>query len=199
MFQHIFIITEQHKIASIPIHVSIEEGFRQKKRQRSSLLWGRTEFIQLRRAIYILPWTIWRIGWFHPFLHIILVSLIIFFISFWSKIASATKEYNKFCPPNSRDDLCLLLLQIILLCMYPYSWADVRSVFQASEFPKNPEPICSTELENDRMEKPFKGRRYMCNCFSAESAPEFPRKREIYELCSTPPPTPSGFTHRPPQ
>ena len=41
----------------------------------------------------------------------------------------------------------------------------------------------------------------MCTiCFSAESAPEFPRKREIDELCSLSPfPTPSGFTHRPPQ
>ena len=88
--------------------VAIEEGYRQKRRQRSLMLlaWG-TEFTQFLAALYFLPQgdlknrmnctlTIWRIGFIHPFLQIILVQN-----------SLGGKEFNKFFPSNSSDDLCL--------------------------------------------------------------------------------------------
>ena len=42
--------------------------------------------------------TIWRIGWIHSFLHIILVQFILFFISSWCKISSAARNWINSVP-----------------------------------------------------------------------------------------------------
>ena len=86
----------------------------QKRRQRSSLLFGgQNVFNSSPRWLFCTRTTnrmnssVFFIssGAIHPFLHIILVQFIRFFTSSWCKRASAV---NKFCPPNSSDDLCLL-------------------------------------------------------------------------------------------
>ena len=51
--------------------------------------------------------TIWRKGWIHPFLQIIVVQN-----------SPRGKELNPFYPPNSSDDLC------ILFCRYPSSLTE---------------------------------------------------------------------------
>ena len=63
--------------------------------------------------------TIVRIWWIHPFLHIIQVQFILFFKSSWCKNSQLGKEFNKFCPPNSSGDLCLLF------CLHSYSMSTV--------------------------------------------------------------------------
>ena len=89
----------------------IEKGFIQKRRSSLSLFWTRT---------------IWRIGSSSFSLYCsILVQFILFFVSSWCNSyfsfyhprgkQLAGKELNKFCPPNSSDDLCLLF------CIYPFS------------------------------------------------------------------------------
>ena len=50
-------------------------------------------------------------------------------------------------------------------------------------------------IKDDRMEKPLKRRKFIHICFGAESAPEFPRKQEIDELCSPFPPPPHPLAH----
>ena len=77
-------------------------------------VWG-TAFIQLivalTRTILIFGWIApgWfeRKGWIHPILQIVLVQNIYH-----------RKEMNKFCPPNSSDDLCLFF------CIYPSSMLE---------------------------------------------------------------------------
>ena len=54
-------------------------------------------------------------GWINPFLQIILVQFILFLRSSSCKIPIRGKELNKFCLPNSSNDLCLFF------CIYPSS------------------------------------------------------------------------------
>ena len=54
-------------------------------------------------------------GWINPFLQIILVQFILFLRSSQCKIPIRGKELNKFCLPNSSNDLCLFF------CIYPSS------------------------------------------------------------------------------
>ena len=72
-----------------------EEGFIQKRRQRSSMLFGGQNLINslLRHAI----WMIWSKEWIPPILQIVLVQN-----------SQRGKELKQLCPPNSSDDLCLL-------------------------------------------------------------------------------------------
>ena len=86
----------------------IEDGWRQKRMQRLSLMLRGRKSIHFFVALAILHQedfinrmncsrTIWRLGWIHPFLHIIQVQN-----------SLRGKELNQFCPQNSSDDLCLL-------------------------------------------------------------------------------------------
>ena len=63
---------------------------------------------------------IWRIWWIHPFLEIILVQFILFFkLSYRAKQLALLRNFNKFCPPNSSDDLSLLSVLFIFFYDLP--------------------------------------------------------------------------------
>ena len=55
-------------------------------------------------------WTriIWRKGWIHPFLQMVLLQS-----------SYRGKELNKFCPPDSSDDVCLFF------CITPLLWTSL--------------------------------------------------------------------------
>ena len=118
-------------LAIILMAVSIEEGCIKKRRQRSTLLFWETEFIQFLAALSILhqddlknrmnsSYSSYLPGEILPFLHITLVKFILFFISSWCNsfflhiiilvllIIFFISPWFKFCPSNSSDDLCLL-------------------------------------------------------------------------------------------
>ena len=76
---------------------TIEEGFIQKRTQRSSLLFGGQNSINS----FLCTRTICRIGWIHPFLHIILVHFILFFMSSWCKIATVVRNWSYSVPKPS--------------------------------------------------------------------------------------------------
>ena len=71
----------------------IEEGFIQKRRQRSSLLFGgQNRFHSLPRKLFYTR-KILRKGWINPILHVVSVQYILFFKSSWCKIASTARNF----------------------------------------------------------------------------------------------------------
>ena len=58
------------------------------------------------RAIYFATWQFEE--WIYPFLHIILVQIILFFISSWCKAASTARNWINSVLPHSSKNLCLL-------------------------------------------------------------------------------------------
>ena len=85
----------------------IKEGFIQKTRQRSSLLFrGYNLFNSLPRLLFSTR-TIRRQGWIHHFIHIILVQLILFCLSSWCKTASAAWNWINSVPQTTYT-VCIL-------------------------------------------------------------------------------------------
>ena len=83
----------------------IAEGFRQKRRQRSSLLFGgQNVFNSLPRYLFR---TIWRKGWIAPGWYEEKVELILIFKLSWCKKTSGARNWVNSAP-NSREYLCLL-------------------------------------------------------------------------------------------
>ena len=72
----------------IGLYLLIEEEFIQKRRQRSSGRFGGQNLVN-----YLLRQDVWRIGWIHHFLNIILVQLVLFLISSWCKTASGAMTF----------------------------------------------------------------------------------------------------------
>ena len=110
-------------IQTVPLDYSCPwskvEGYRQKKGQRSSLLFGRgEEFFQFLAALTVLHWTIWIVGWIAPWW---------FERKGWIyPILQNCPRQNKFFPPNRSDDLC------VLFCLYlsSMSWSQSRKDLQ---------------------------------------------------------------------
>ena len=105
--------------------------YTEEKAKVVAAVWG-TELIQLLAAQAILHqydlknrmnsyFSSFHPDAIYPFLYIIRVQLILFFISSWCKIASAERN-NQFCPSNSSEELCLLF------CLYPSSMCTVHTV-----------------------------------------------------------------------
>ena len=94
-----------------PSTVLKKDKYRRKAKGRRCCLGEQKLFSSLPPQL-LFNRTIWRIGWIHPFLQIILMQFILFFKS------SLCKELNKFCPSNSSDDICPFF------CIYPSSMLD---------------------------------------------------------------------------
>ena len=60
----------------------IEEGFVQKRGQRTSLLFGGQNLINSLPRLLFCTRSIWRIAWIHSLFYIILVQFVLFFILF---------------------------------------------------------------------------------------------------------------------
>ena len=126
-------IIKTYTTASSLCAIGIEEGLIQKRRQWSSLLFGGQNGLNSLPLLIFCIRMIWRKGWIHPILHIILVQLILFFISFKCKIASAVKKLIKFCPPTAATTFAFSSVIILLirwqawfLCEYlDYFWDGV--------------------------------------------------------------------------
>ena len=74
------------------------------------------------------------------------------------------------------------------------------TLLSTSTYKKRLDPLCNNMYpsQNKKMTewKSLSREDDMCTiCFSAESAPDFPRKREVDELCSLPPPPHTLWLH----
>ena len=71
---------------------------------------------------FSMVWTGWSsIFSKHPFQKVALILFILFFkIILEENNSKCSKELNKFCPPNSSNDLCLLF------CLYPSSMGPLQ-------------------------------------------------------------------------
>ena len=92
---------------------AVEEGWREKPRQRLSRLFGGQNLVNFFAALAVLPQSTWifkKPGWIRQFLP-----------NRPRQNSERGKKLNKFCPSNRRDDLWLGF------CRYPPSMAKAKT------------------------------------------------------------------------
>ena len=118
---------------------------RQKKRQRSSLLFGgRNSFTSMPHYRFSAR-MIGRIWWIHPFLQIILVQLILFFNSSERKIYSGTRNLINSVLQTAAMIFTFSSVFILLLCALLYQPQNI-SMDSAISFPATILPHQATSV-----------------------------------------------------
>ena len=70
---------------------------------------------------------IWRKGWIHPILHIVLVQFILYFKSSLCKIARAARNWINYVPQAAVTTFAFSSVFILLLCAHHCQWPKVGS------------------------------------------------------------------------
>ena len=96
-----------HVNCSLPCAHGIEEGSRQRRRQRSSLLFGGQHLLySLPRELFCTR-MIWRKGWIHPMFLSILLQFILFFISSWGNSSFSSNRLGAKLQARQRNESIL--------------------------------------------------------------------------------------------
>ena len=117
---------------------SIEEGFIQERRQRSSLLFGGKKlFNSVQRKKFCTrtmnsSFSSYHLGATHPFLYIILVQLILFFISSWCNSSLCNSSFSSYRPGATHPFLHIILVQLILFFISSWCNSSFSSYHEAS-------------------------------------------------------------------
>ena len=96
----------------------------------------------LTRSNFFCTRMIWRIGWTHPFLCIILVQFILFFILPWCKLASRARNWMKIMSPKKQRRPLPSLLYKSLFYVFNPQFKTFYYIFKSKKS-KKCTPDCS--------------------------------------------------------